>query len=60
MINPLDQWEQAFDDWVALLERADAMSLLADPKAIWDEAWRQATILSQVLKEIENGKKDQA
>jgi hypothetical protein len=60
MINPLDQWEQAFDDWVALLERADAKELLDDPKAIWDEAWRQATILSQVLKEIENGKKDQA
>ena len=39
-------WEQAFEDWVALLKRADAMDLLEDPKAIWDEAWRQACILN--------------
>ena len=51
-MNPLDQWEQAFEDWVALLERAEAKDLLSDPKAIWDEAWRQAIILS---KEMQNG-----
>ena len=39
-------WEQAFEDWVALLKRANAMDLLEDPKAIWDEAWRQACILN--------------
>ena len=52
IMNLLDQWEQAFDDWVVLLERADAKDLLLDPKAIWDEAWRQAIILS---KEMQNG-----
>ena len=46
--NPahMQDWEQAFDDWVALLKRANAMDLLDDPKAIWDEAWRQACILN--------------
>jgi len=39
-------WEQAFEDWVALLKRANATDLLNDPKAIWDEAWRQACILN--------------
>jgi len=42
----MDNWEQAFDDWVVLLKRANAMELLDDPKAIWDEAWRQACMLN--------------
>ena len=46
--NPahMQDWEQAFDDWVVLLKRANAMELLDDPKAIWDEAWRQACIIN--------------
>jgi hypothetical protein len=38
-------WEQGYDDWVKLLERANAINLLDDPKAIWDEAWRAATMV---------------
>ena len=40
-----EQWELAFEDWQALLDRANAKELLDDPSAVWDEAWRQATML---------------
>lgn len=53
-MNPLDQWETAFDDWVALLERAEAKDLLLDPKAIWDEAWRQAIMVAQEAQNVKH------
>ena len=40
-----EQWEQAFEDWEKLLSRADANDLKNDPKAVWDEAWRQSTFI---------------
>lgn len=40
-----ENWEKAFDDWEQLLSRADAEELKNDPKAVWDEAWRQATFI---------------
>ena len=42
-----EQWELAFEDWERLLKVAGAEDLLNDPKAIWDEAWRQALIINQ-------------
>lgn len=41
-----EQWEQAFEDWERLLKVAGAEDLLDDPKAIWDEAWRQAQMVN--------------
>jgi hypothetical protein len=41
-------WEKAFEDWEALLKVANATELLNDPKAVWDEAWRAATLLITV------------
>ena len=41
-----EKWEQAYEDWVKLLKAADAMDLLEDPKAIWDEAFRQASMIA--------------
>ena len=39
--------EIAFDDWVKLLERADRKEeFLTDPKAVWLEAWTQATMIA--------------
>lgn len=38
-------WEQEFEDWERLVKVAGAHVLLDDPKAIWDEAWRVATLL---------------
>jgi hypothetical protein len=38
------EWEQAFNDWRDLLKQANANELLDDPLAIWDEAWRQASM----------------
>jgi hypothetical protein len=39
--------EVAFDDWVKLLERANRkQEFLSDPKAIWLEAWTQATMIA--------------
>ena len=40
------RWEHAFEDWEALLERAHSRDMLEDPKAIWDEAWRQAFMIA--------------
>ena len=53
-MNPLDQWETAFDDWVKLLRHANAMELLEDPKAIWDEAWRQAIMVAQEAQNVKH------
>jgi len=53
-MNPLDQWETAFDDWVKLLGHANAMELLEDPKAIWDEAWRQAIMVAQEAQNVKH------
>lgn len=39
-------WEIAFDDWEKLLNQANARDLLADPKAVWDEAWRQVAMVA--------------
>lgn len=44
-MNRKEHWEEAFEDWVKLLETANAKDLLEDPKAIWDEAWRHATFI---------------
>jgi len=38
------KWEQAYEDWARLLESARAEDLLRDPRAVWDEAWRQAVM----------------
>jgi len=40
------EWEQSFEDWTALLKQANATELLNDPLAIWDEAWRQAAMVT--------------
>lgn len=39
-------WEVAFDDWEKLLKEAKATDLLEDPKAVWDEAWRQVAMVA--------------
>jgi len=39
-------WEQSYDDWVKLLERADAKDMLNDSKACFDEGWRQAAMIA--------------
>ena len=44
-------WEEAFEDWVKLLDTANAKDLLEDPKAIWDEAWRHATFICSSIVE---------
>jgi hypothetical protein len=42
-----EKQEQAFDDWVELLKSAKAEEdFLTDPKAIWLEAWTQATMVA--------------
>jgi hypothetical protein len=41
------KWENAFDEWVRLLQVANAEEeMLKDPKAVWDEAWRHAFMIS--------------
>jgi len=41
-----EQWEKAYEDWIKLLQRANAEEeMLGDPKAIWDEAWKQASMI---------------
>lgn len=42
----MEQWEKHFNDWEKLLKKVNAEDLLKDPKAIWDEAWRTATIMA--------------
>jgi len=39
-------WEQSFEDWETLLDRADAREILKDPKACFDEGWRQAAMIA--------------
>jgi hypothetical protein len=39
-------WEIAYEDWHKLLTHAKATELLNDPKAIWDEAWRQVAMVA--------------
>ena len=40
----MNECEQAYKDWLRLLEDANAMDLLKDPYNIWLEAWEQARI----------------
>jgi hypothetical protein len=45
-----EEWEKAYEDWVKLLKVANAEEeMLSDPKAIWDEAWRQVTFISWAI-----------
>ena len=42
-----EKQEEAFDDWVKLLKSAKAEEeFLTEPKAIWLEAWTQATMVA--------------
>jgi hypothetical protein len=42
-----EKQEEAFDDWVKLLKAAKAEEeFLTDPKAVWLEAWTQATMVA--------------
>ena len=42
-----EKQEEAYDDWVKLLKTAKAEEeFLTDPKAIWLEAWTQATMVA--------------
>ena len=42
-----EKQEEAYDDWVKLLKSAKAEEdFLTDPKAIWLEAWTQATMVA--------------
>jgi hypothetical protein len=47
-----EQWEVAYDEWALLLDRANAKGLLKDPKAVWDEAWRQAAMVTIGILEV--------
>jgi len=42
-------WEEAFDDWKALLATANASSLLRNPSSCFDEGWRQAAMIAIAL-----------
>jgi hypothetical protein len=46
------QWEVAYDEWALLLDRANAKGLLKDSKAVWDEAWRQAAMVTIGILEV--------
>ena len=42
-----EKQEEAYDDWVKLLKSANAEEeFLTDPKAVWLEAWTQATMIA--------------
>ena len=41
----MSECEQAYKDWLALLDRVEANDLLEDPYNIWLTAWEQATVL---------------
>ena len=42
-----EKQEEAYDDWVKLLQAAKAEEeFLTDPKAVWLEAWTQATMIA--------------
>lgn len=40
----MPKWQRAFEDWQALLRQTQSLELLNDPIAVWDEAWRAATM----------------
>jgi hypothetical protein len=50
------QWEIAYEDWQSLLKEANARELLDDPKAVWDEAWRQVVMLSYQIVDMNSDK----
>ena len=46
-LKGLEKQEIAYDDWVELLKTAKAEEeFLTDPKAVWLEAWTQATMVA--------------
>jgi hypothetical protein len=55
-----EQWQVAYDDWVKLLDTANAKELLQDPSACFDEGWRQASMIAMatVLQILNNDKPD--
>jgi hypothetical protein len=55
-----EQWQIAYDDWVNLLNTANAKELLQDPSACFDEGWRQASMIAMatVLQILNNDKPD--
>jgi len=45
-----EKQEEAYDDWVKLLKAAKAEEeFLTDPKAVWLEAWTQATMIAWTI-----------
>ena len=45
-----EKQEEAYDDWVKLLKVAKAEEeFLTDPKAVWLEAWTQATMIAWTI-----------
>ena len=46
MSRKQNECEKAYEDWTRLLKRANAEDLLDDPFAIWDEAWRQVSMVT--------------
>jgi hypothetical protein len=55
-----EQWQIAYDDWVNLLNTANAKELLQEPSACFDEGWRQASMIAMatVLQILSNSKPD--
>jgi hypothetical protein len=55
-----EQWQVAYDDWVNLLNTANAKELLQDPSACFDEGWRQASMIAMatVLQILSNSNPD--
>ena len=45
--NTLNECEQAYKDWLKLLDDANARDLLEDPYNIWLEVWEQARITQE-------------
>lgn len=41
-----EQWEIAYEDWRDLLELAQATELIHKPDSVFDEGWRQASMIS--------------
>jgi hypothetical protein len=56
----IEQWQIAYDDWVNLLNTANAKELLQDPSACFDEGWRQASMIAMatVLQILSNSNPD--
>jgi hypothetical protein len=55
-----EQWEIEYEDWVKLLDTANARDLLQDPSACFDEGWRQASMIAMatVLQILGNSNAD--